>query len=135
MWTGPPPAWNQTVSGTDNIQTAVIRVLNGSKKVHLRWNYTLLDGQNILLTTFSIFNGNNEPKLFGNVVNGNPIYDKSEYKTRFSISSTDESSIVTINTVTERDNTTFQCKIFAGKQWAYNIRLEVTGINRFSLFP
>ena len=134
MWTGPPPAWNQTVSGTDNIQTVVMRVLNGSKNVHLRWNYTLLDGQDILLTTFSILSGNNEPKVFGNVVKGHPIYFKDEYKTRFSISSTDEFSIVTINTVMERDNTTFQCNIYPGKNWAYNIRLEVTGINRFSLF-
>ena len=133
MWTGPPPAWNQTVSGTDNIQSAVTRVLNGSENIHLRWNYTLLDRQNILLTTFSILSGNNEPKVLGNVVKGHPIYSKDEYKTRFSISSTDEFSIVTIKTVMERDNTTFQCKIFGEENnWAYNIRLEVTGINRFS---
>ena len=132
MWTGPPPALNQTVSGTDNIQTAVMRVRNGSKNVHLRWTYTLLKGQSIQFTTFSIYDVNNKADTFGHAVSGSAeTYDKNGYKARFSISSTKEVATVTIKSVTERENTTFQCKIFAGQAWAYNIRLEVTGINWF----
>ena len=52
VWTAPPPAWNQTVQGTLNIQTAVVEVLNGSVNYHLRWNYTLLDGQSISVVFF-----------------------------------------------------------------------------------
>lgn len=133
MWTAPPPAWNQTVSGTVNIQTAVVRVLIGSTNVHLRWDYTLLGGQSIDFSYFSIYNGNNRPKGFGYVGNGKPeIFDENDYKTRFSIDTTDKFSAVKINTVTERENTTFQCMIFSGKEWAYNIRLEVTGKYSFS---
>ena len=131
MWTGPPPAWNQTDINTDNIQTAVVRVLDGSKNVHLRWNYKLLDGQSIRYTAF--YSGIKQRKFIGDIVSGNvKINDQNNYRERFSIDSTNEFATLTIKTVTERENTTFLCKIFAGMEWAYNIRLEVTGINRFS---
>ena len=133
MWTGPPPAWNQT--DTNNIQTAVMRVLNGSKNVHLRWNYNLLDGQSIRLTVFSIYYGVKQPNVIGDVLFSGDveIYDRNNYRDRFSINSTNEFATLTIKTVTERENTTFQCEISVeGMEWAYNIRLEVTGINRFS---
>lgn len=41
MWTAPFPAWNQTNPGTQEIQTTVMGVLNGSKNHRLQWNYTL----------------------------------------------------------------------------------------------
>ena len=131
MWTAPPPAWNQTDPGFDpaDIQTAVIQVLNGSTNVPVRWNYTLLAGQSILLTTFTIAYGSGQPDDIGIVVGGSPVInDKNDYPARFSIDATSEFSTVTINTVTERENTTFQCKIQVGSDtWAYNIRVEVTG--------
>ena len=131
MWTGPPPAWNQT--DTDNIQTAVMRVLNGSKNVHLRWNYNLLDGQSNRHTKFRIYHGIKQPNIIGDVMSGSvKISDQNNYRDRFSVDSTDEFATVTIKTVTERENTTFQCEIYARmREWKYNIRLEVTGINRF----
>ena len=134
MWTGPPPAWNQTDSNTDNIQTAVMRVLNGSKNVHLRWNYNLLDGQSIRFTVFRIYYGIKQRNVIGHVMSGNvKVSDQNNYRDQFSINSTNEFATVTIKTVTERENTTFQCQITAGMQeWTYNIRLGVTGINRFS---
>ena len=59
MWTAPPPAWNQTNPGTSlaDIQTAVYQVRNGSTNVILKWNYALLPGQSLRLTTFSIGDG------------------------------------------------------------------------------
>ena len=134
MWTGPPPAWNQTVSGTDDIQTTVVKVLNGSKNFHLRWNYNLLDGQSIRYTVFSIYYGMKQPNDIGDVFSGIfKIYDRNNYRDRFSIDSTNELPTLTIKTVSERENTTFQCKISVeGMEWAYNIRLDITGINRFS---
>ena len=127
MWTGPPPAWNQTVSGIVHIQTTVIRVLSGSTNVQLRWNYTLLDGQSIGFTIFSINDGINQPKDLGHVIDGNPLMYHKNYQNRFTLDSTNEFATLTINTVTERENVTFQCRITADGQWAYNIRLEVTG--------
>lgn len=131
MWVAPPPAWNQTASA--DIQTAVVRVLNGSTNVRLSWNYVLLDGQSLRYTVFSIRYGVSDPVVVGDVdVNGNPtVYEENDYSTRFTISSSSVFSTLTINTVTEKENATFQCKINA--KWAYNIRLEVAGINTIKL--
>ena len=111
-----------------------MRVLNGSKNVHLRWNYNLLDGQSIRVTVFRIYYGVKQPNIIGDVLFNEDveIYDRNNYRDRFSINSTDEFATLTIKTVTERENTTFQCEILSEGKWAYNIRLEVTGINRFS---
>ena len=134
MWTAPPPAWNQTIQGTDpaNIQTAVIKVPNGTTNYHVRWNYTLLAGQSISLIFFNIDDGVNPQDVVGFVVQGGSsrVYDRYEYSTRFSIGGTKEFSTLTINKVTERENATFQCRISltAGTSWAYNIRIHVTGM-------
>jgi len=135
MWTAPQPAWNQTVQGTDpaNIQTAVIRVLNGSKNFHVRWKYTLLPGQRILLSTFAITNGILWDD-FGFIFNSGSSSEKTEnsdkddYNIRFSVTASSEFSSVTIHTVTERENATFQCRLLiSGNVWAYNIQIFVTG--------
>jgi len=134
MWTAPPPAWNQTIQGTDpaNIQTAVIQVLNGTAYYHVRWNYTLLAGQSISLTFFAINDGVNLQDDIGFVVQGGSatVYDRRDYSTRFSIGGTNEFSTLTINKVTERENGTFQCRISltAGTSWAYNVRIDVAGM-------
>ena len=129
LWTAPPPAWNQTVQGTDNIQTVVVQVLNGSVNYQLRWNYTLLDGQNIVLVTFGGSDGISQPDDIGFLVGGTAtIFERNDYLTRFSIESTSESSALIISTVTERENATFQCKIATGgTSWAYNARIFITG--------
>ena len=130
IWTAPPPAWNQTVQGTDNIQTAVVAVLNGSVNYHLRWNYTLLDGQSILLVTFAIADGIGQSDDIGVVVGGSAtIFDRNDYRTRFSVESTSKCSTLIISTVTERENATFQCRISLteGSAWAYNARISITG--------
>ncbi|CAH3176087.1 unnamed protein product, partial [Porites evermanni] len=131
VWTAPPPAWNQTVQGTDNIQTAVVEVLNGSVNYQLRWNYTLLDGQSILVVTYAIISdGIGQSDDIGVVVGGNSIiYNRNDYRTRFSIESKNEFSTLTISTVAERENATFQCEISLseGSSWAYNARISITG--------
>jgi len=137
MWTAPPPAWNQTEPGTDtaSIQTAVIQVLNGSISVSLRWNYTLLKGQSIRETFFTIGDGISQPRdIIGNILRpGTPYEDtavvrKNDYHSRFNIHSTSEFSTLTVNKVSERENATFQCALHLGSNiWAYNIRIEVTG--------
>ena len=133
MWTAPPPAWNQTNPGNSlaDIQTAVYQVRNGSTNVLLRWNYILLPGQSLLLTTFSIGDGISQDDI-GLVIGGPSGTPGDKYKDRFSIYSTSQFSNLTINKVTEQENATFQCKLQVGANaWAYNIRVEVTGENSF----
>ena len=130
MWTAPPPAWNQTVQGTVNIQTAVVEVLNGSVNYHLRWNYTLSDGQSISLVFIAIDDGRSQPDDIGFIVGGSAtIYSRNDYPTRFSIESTSEYSSLIISTVAERENATFQCRISLteGTTWAYNARIFISG--------
>ena len=133
MWTAPPPAWNQTTIGTslNVIQTAVYQVRNGSTNVLLRWNYTLLPSQSILITTFSIGDGISQDDI-GVVIGGPTGAPATRYKGLYSIYSTSQFSNLTINKVTEQENATFQCKLTVGANaWAYNIRVEVTGKNSF----
>lgn len=133
MWTAPPPAWNQTNAGTSlaKIQTAVYQVRNGSTNVILRWNYTLLPGQTLLLTTFSIGDGISQEDI-GLVIGGPTGTPNAGYEDLYSIYSTSQFSNLTINKVTEQENATFQCKLQVGVDvWAYNIRVEVTGKNSF----
>ena len=130
MWTAPPPAWNQTIQGTDaaNIQTAVMHVLNGSTNVPVRWGFTLLDGQYVLQSFFKIGAEN-----IGYIHHKNPnVFDRDEFRTRFSIDKSGDFFTLTINELTERENATFQCKILLqdGSEWAYKIRIEVTGTTR-----
>ena len=131
MWTAPPPAWNQTTAGNNpsDIQTAVYQVRNGSTNVLLRWNYTLLSGQTLRLTTFSIDNG--ITRDIGFVISPGPSDNPNEgFEDLYSIYSTSQFSNLTINKVTEQENATFQCKLLVdGTVWAYNIRVEVTGKN------
>lgn len=54
MWTAPFPAWNQTNPGTQEIQTTVMGVLNGSKNHRLQWNYTLQPSQSLTFAFFGI---------------------------------------------------------------------------------
>ena len=126
MWTAPAPAWNQTVPGFDekNIKTAVIRVLNGSTNVHVKWDYDLLDRQSLWSASFSM-----DTKEIGVAYYRKSSIVKYDFRSRFSISSTNEFSSLTINTVTERENAMFQCRLCLndGMCWAYNIRVEVTG--------
>ena len=136
IWTAPPPAWNQTVSLTTdpNVQTTVIDVGNGTANYSLRWSYSLLDGQSILLTTFRVGESNTDLADIGAVFNPGPsqsftIFNANDFPTRFSsLQSNSEYSTLIINMVTERENATFQCKVQVGsKQWAYSIRINVTG--------
>ena len=125
MWTAPAPAWNQTVEGFEdaNIKTAVIQVLIGSTNVLIKWNYNLLGNQSIWSAFFTI-----DTKHIGVTTNGKSNIGKY-FRNRFSIESTSEFSSLTIYSVTERENATFQCKLYLadGTFWAYNIRIQVTG--------
>ena len=132
MWTAPPPAWNQTTAGNNlaDIQTAVYQVRNGSTDVLLRWNYTLLPGQTLILTTFSIGNGISQDRIGLTISPGPTGIPNDEFKDLYSIYSTSQFSNLTINKVTEQENATFQCELqVGGNMWAYNIRVEVTGKN------
>ena len=135
MWTAPPPAWNQTNPGTSlaDIQTAVYQVRNGSTSVTLKWNYTLLPGQSLQLTTFSIGDGSIQDDI-GLVIRGPVGTSFTKYRDLFSVYSTNQFSNLTISKVTEQENATFQCKLQVADEvgaevWAYNIRVEVTGKN------
>ena len=137
MWTAPSPAWNQTVpvNVEPNVQTAVIRVRNGTANYVLRWTYTLLDGQSISFSTFRVGESNTQLTDMGFVFNpGTPtesftISNANDFPTRFiSLQGNSENSTLTINMVNERENAFFQCKLQVGSnQWAYSIRIIVTG--------
>ena len=139
-WTSPPPAWNQTVPGTDGARTVVIQVRNGTTDYPLRWNYTLSPGQTITITNFAVGDGSSQPVDIGLVVNPGGagesavINNLNDFQTRFRLQSDKKSSTLTIIKVNERENATFQCRVQVGaNQWAYNVRIEVTGerCNRF----
>ena len=133
MWTAPQPAWNQTTVGTTqaDIQTAVYQARNGSTNVLLRWNYTLLPSQSLLLTTFSIGDGSSQDDIGLVITPGPSGTPNNKFKERFNIYSTSQFSSLTINKLTEQESATFQCKLqVGGDVWAYNIRVEVTGNNR-----
>ena len=123
-------AWNQTVQESDNIQTAVVQVLNGSVNYQLRWNYSLLDGQSILAVNLAIGDGTGQPDDIAFVVGGRAtIFDRNDYRTRFSVESTSKFSTLIISKVTEKENATFECRISLtdGSSWAYNARIFITG--------
>lgn len=136
MWTAPFPAWNQTNPGTSlaDIQTAVYQVRNGSTNVLLRWNYTLLPSQTLLLTTFSIGDGISQDDI-GSVIRGPTGTPNNKFKDLYSIYSTSQFSNLTINKVTEQENAIFQCRLLVDEMgletWAYNMRVEVTGKSSF----
>ena len=105
-------------------------MLNGSVNYQLRWNYTLLDGQSILTVDLAIFDGTGQLDKIAVVVGGSAtIFDRNDYRTRFSVESTSEFSTLIISKVTEKENATFQCSISLteGTSWAYNARIFITG--------
>ena len=120
-------------SGDDNARRKSYNypVQIGSTNVLLRWNYTLLPGQSLLMTTFTINDGTGQDDI-GSVIRGPTGTPYNKYKDLYSIYSTSQFSNLTINKVTEQENATFQCKLQVGSNvWAYNIRVEVTGKNSF----
>ena len=106
-------------------------VLIGSTQVALKWNYTLSPGSQLLLTTFFIDDGtrNNDIGVISHMQNITTVFNN--YRARFAISRSEVATLI-INRVTERENTTFQCKIVVlGNSWVYKIRVLVnfTGEN------
>lgn len=127
-WTAPPPAWNQT-SLTDT-RTVDILVFNRSTQVHLKWNYILSTGSVVQITTFSIFEKDASSFIdIGHRFHGSDtttIFDN--YRARFKISTSDVATLI-INRASEREETTFQCKLATAKMWQYRVRLKLTGKN------
>jgi len=132
-WTAPPPVWNQT-SLTDT-RTVDILVFNRSTQVHLKWNYILSTGSVVQITTFSIFDKDSSSFIdIGHKFHGSDtttIFDN--YRARFNISTSEVATLI-INRATEREETTFQCKLATSKQWQYRVRLEMTGKSCFPRF-
>ena len=130
VWTAPPPAWNQTVAGSNNVQTAVMRVLQGTTNYQVTWKYNLLGGQTIRLKQFSIRHGSGVPDDIGDVIDASStLYNRHNYSTRFRLNSTSKFSTLTINRITQKENATFQCRMQeGGNTWAYNVRIEVIGM-------
>lgn len=129
MWTAPFPAWNQTNPGTQEIQTTVMGVLNGSKNHRLQWNYTLQPSQSLTFAFFGIGDGSSQPDTIGYALRGiSTINNRHEYQRRFNIASTSEFSTLIIREVTQREDATFQCRLQVDSNtWAYNVRIYVAG--------
>lgn len=124
-WTEPPPAWNPT--SQSDTRTVDILVFNRSTQVPLKWNYILSAGSLLLSTTFSIiaegssndigvkFPGSGTPTIF------------NSFRGRFNISTSEVATLI-INRATEREETTFQCKLTTDLDTSqYRVRLQLTG--------
>ena len=112
------------MAGSNNVQTAVMRVLQGTRNYQVTWKYNLLGGQTIRFKLFSIRYGSGVPDDIGDVVTGKTpvLYNRHDYMARFRLNSTSKFSTLTINT-------TFQCRMQdGGNTWAYNVRIEVIGM-------
>lgn len=108
----------------------------------LRWNYKLSAGLVVKAIEFSV----RLPGLlhFMDVIgalryrdDGSSyarINDRYDYRTRFNISISEVATLI-INNVTEREETTFECKLYtvSNSEWAYRIRVNLTGKNRLKM--
>ena len=123
-WTAPPPAWNQT--DTNDIRTVDILVFNRSTQVQLKWNY-ILAGSVLQFTTFSIIDEGSSNDI-GFQLNGSStasIFDG--YRGRFNINTSEVATMI-ISRATEREETTFQCKLATSSNvWRYRVRVKLTG--------
>ena len=120
------------MAGSNNVQTAVMRVLQGTTNYQVTWKYNLVGGQTIRFKLFSIRYGSGVPDDIGDVVTGKTpvLYNRHDYMARFRLNSTSKFSTLTINRITQKENATFQCRMKeAGENaWAYNVRIEVIGM-------
>ena len=118
------------MAGSSNVQTAVMRVLQGTTNYQVTWKCNLLGGQPIRFKLFSILHGSSVPDDIGDVVGASStLYNRHNYSTRFRLNSTSKFSTLTINRITQKENATFQCRMQeGGNTWAYNVRIEVTGM-------
>ena len=124
-WTAPPPAWNQT--DTKDFRTVDILVFNRSTQVPLKWNYILSAGFNLQFATFSIIDEGSSNDI-GFISGGSgtaTIFN--EYRARFNISTSEVATLI-INRATEREETTFQCKLTTlSNAWRYRVRVKLSG--------
>lgn len=126
-WTEPPPAWNQT----DPLFTRTVDILvfNRSTQVHLKWNYILSAGSQLLSTTFSIIaeGSSNDIAVTYHGSGTTTIFES--YRARFNINTSEVATLI-INRATEREETTFECKLTTLlNPWKYRVRLKLTGKN------
>ena len=111
------------MAGSNNVQTAVMRVLQGTRNYQVTWKYNLLGGQTIRFKLFSTRYGSGVRDYIGDVTGRTPVlYNRHDYMARFRLNSTSKFSTLTINT-------TFQCRMQdGGNTWTYNVRIEVIGM-------
>ena len=124
-WTAPPPAWNQT--DTKDVRTVDILVFNRSTQVPLKWNYILSAGSNLQLTTFSIVDEGGSIDDIGLKLSSSDTPSIfNEYRARFNISTSEVATLI-IKRATEREETTFECKLSTSNTWRYRVRVKLTG--------
>ena len=119
------------MAGSNNVQTAVMRVLQGTRNYQVTWKYNLLGGQTIRFKLFSTRYGSGVRDDIGDVTGRTPVlYNRHDYMARFRLNSTSKFSTLTINRITQKENATFQCRMqdAGGNTWAYNVRIEAIGI-------
>ena len=118
------------MAGSNNVQTAVMRVLQGTRNYQVTWKYNLLGGQTIRFKLFSTRYGSGVRDYIGDVTGRTPVlYNRHDYMARFRLNSTSKFSTLTINRITQKENATFQCRMQdGGNTWAYNVRIEVIGM-------
>lgn len=124
-WTAPPPAWNQT--DPNNIRTVDILVFNRSTQVPLKWNYILSAGSNLHFTTFSIIDEGSNNDIGFALPGSDTATIFNNYRARFNISTSEVATLI-INRATEREETTFECKLTTSSNtWRYRVRVKLTG--------
>ena len=100
------------MAGSNNVQTAVMRVLQGTTNYQVTWKYNLLGGQTIRFKLFSTRYGSGVRDDIGDVVTGRTpvLCNRHDYMARFRLNSTSKFSTLTINT-------TFQCRMQDGGKY------------------
>ena len=93
----------------------------------LKWNYILSAGSNLQLTTFSIVDEGGSIDDIGLKLSSSDTPSIfNEYRARFNISTSEVATLI-IKRATEREETTFECKLSTSNTWRYRVRVKLTG--------
>lgn len=128
-WTEPPPAW---ISETNEVRTVDVQMLKGSTQVPLKWNYVLSPGLVLKATKFSVVRYLTFLEEIGGLQyredGSSHVFINEGYQTHYNISTSEVATLI-LNNVTEREETTFQCKLYTVPrgEWVYKIRVKLTG--------
>ena len=94
--------------------------------MQLKWNY-ILAGSVLQFTTFSIIDEGSTNDIGVQLNGGSTASIFDGYRGRFNINTSEVATMI-ISRATEREETTFQCKLTTSSNvWRYRVRVKLTG--------